>query len=198
MILTEVTQKMDLMNDDERRDNGKRYFSRGGVKLALLTLLESEPMHGYQMMKALEEQSGGLYIPSAGSIYPTLQMLVKRGFAAVMVEDGGKKVYRITDQGRTDLKLLSSKTKPDAAENERYAPKAESFRNDKIRMKLGLSHASYDLLRLVKQAEQEASASLERKEKLQRLLNDQHQQLNAFLASREQDTAAREVILASE
>ncbi|OBZ10090.1 PadR family transcriptional regulator [Bacillus sp. FJAT-26390] len=190
---------MDQLIDDERRGSGKRYFSRGGVKFALLTLLESEPMHGYQMMKALEEQSGGLYIPSAGSIYPTLQMLVRRGFTAVMDEEGGKKVYRITDQGRTALKLLSNKTKSDAAENERYAPQAESFRNDKIRMKLGLSHASYDLLRLVKQAEQEASASMERKERLQRLINDQHQQLKAFLASREQDAAAaaREVILAS-
>lgn len=187
---------MDQANEDERRDFGKRYFSRGGVKYALLKLLEQEPMHGYQMMKAIEEQSGGMYIPSAGSIYPTLQLLVERGLAAVKDEDSGKKVYMITEQGRTALPLLPPATKTDAAQNSRYAPKAEPFQNDKIRLKLGLSNESYRLLKLVRQAEQEASASMERMEKLQRLLCDQHQQLNAFLASREQEgAAAREAIL---
>jgi DNA-binding PadR family transcriptional regulator len=197
MIKTEVTLKMDQVNEDERRDFGKRYFSRGGVKVALLKLLEQEPMHGYQMIKAIEEQSGGMYSPSAGSIYPTLQLLVERGFAAVKDEDGGKKVYMITEQGRSAIPLLPHSTKHDAA-NGRYSPNAEPFRNDKIRLKLGLSNESYHLLQLVKQAEQEASASMERKEKLQRLLSDQHQQLNAFLAAREQDSAAaaREAMLA--
>lgn len=82
--------------------SGKRYFGRGGVKYALLELLTKEPMHGYQMMKGLEEQSGGLYSPSAGSIYPTLQLLEDRDFVTA-AEDGGKKVYRITEQGQAFL-----------------------------------------------------------------------------------------------
>jgi len=170
---------------DIRRESGKRYFGRGGVQFALLKLLENEPMHGYQMMKALEEQSGGLYTPSAGSIYPTLQMLSERGFASVMDEEGGKKVYRITEQGRSALQLLPDKSRRDAAMDGGQTPDADPLRNEKIRRKLGLSHDSYDLLRLVTRAEQEASASKERTESLQRLLSEQHQQLNSFLAGRE-------------
>lgn len=84
------------------RGGGKRYFGRGGVKYALLELLTKEPMHGYQMMKGLEEQSGGLYSPSAGSIYPTLQMLEDQDYVASK-EEAGKKVYSITELGRDFL-----------------------------------------------------------------------------------------------
>lgn len=77
---------------------GGRFFGRGDVKFALLELLQERPMHGYEMMKALEEKSGGFYTPSPGSIYPTLQMLEDRGFVTVREADG-KKVYSITDAG---------------------------------------------------------------------------------------------------
>ena len=81
---------------------GKRFFGRGDLKYALLELLQERPMHGYEMMKELQDRSGGVYTPSPGSIYPTLQMLQDRGF--VMTEDReGKKIYTITDAGRTFL-----------------------------------------------------------------------------------------------
>ena len=79
--------------------DGPRFFGRGDVKFALLELLQERPMHGYEMMKALEEKSGGFYSPSAGSIYPTLQMLEDRGFVTSNDVEG-KKVYTITDEGR--------------------------------------------------------------------------------------------------
>ncbi|MGO4545275.1 PadR family transcriptional regulator [Paenibacillus sp. 2TAB23] len=172
----------------EKRMVSKRYFGRGGVKFALLKLLNSEPMHGYQMMKSLGEQSGGLYQPSAGSIYPTLQMLEERGFIAIKVEDNGKKVYNITDQGRSALVLLPDKTRRTAISDGHLSPVAESFRNEKIRKKLGLSPESFDLFRLVTRAEQEASASKERTVLLQQLLSEQQLQLSAFLADDEQRT----------
>src|SRR5262249_6686310 len=81
---------------------GKRFFGRGDLKYALLELLAERPMHGYEMMKALQERTGGMYTPSAGSVYPTLQMLEDRGFVTVS-EVEGKKVYTITDTGRTFL-----------------------------------------------------------------------------------------------
>jgi DNA-binding PadR family transcriptional regulator len=59
-------------------------------------------MHGYEMMKALEERSGGFYAPSAGTIYPTLQMLEDRGLVTVQ-EIEGKKVYSINDAGQAFL-----------------------------------------------------------------------------------------------
>src|SRR5437764_6232636 len=79
-----------------------RFFGRGDMKFALLSLLQERPMHGYEMMKALEEKSGGFYSPSAGSIYPTLQMLEDRGLVTAQ-EAEGKKVYSITDAGRALL-----------------------------------------------------------------------------------------------
>ncbi len=81
---------------------GRRFFGRGDLKFALLELLQERPMHGYEMMKALEEKSGGFYAPSAGSVYPTLQMLEDRGQVTVS-EVEGKKVYTITDDGRAAL-----------------------------------------------------------------------------------------------
>ncbi len=81
---------------------GHRFFGRGDLKFALLGLLQEQPMHGYEMMKALEEKSGGFYVPSPGSIYPTLQMLEDRGLVTVE-EVEGKKVYSITDAGRAFL-----------------------------------------------------------------------------------------------
>ncbi len=82
-------------------DSG-RFFGRGDMKFALLELLQERPMHGYEMMKALEERSGGFYAPSAGSIYPTLQMLEDRGLVTVQ-EVEGKKIYKITDTGQALL-----------------------------------------------------------------------------------------------
>ena len=81
---------------------GKRFFGRGDLKYALLELLQERPMHGYEMMKALQEQTGGMYTPSAGSVYPTLQMLEDRGLVTVS-DVGGKRVYAITDAGRAFL-----------------------------------------------------------------------------------------------
>lgn len=92
---------------------GHRFFGRGDVKFALLELLQERPMHGYEMMKALEERSAGFYTPSPGSIYPTLQMLEDRGFV-IASEAEGKKVYSITDAGRA-LLAERQKTEEDFA-----------------------------------------------------------------------------------
>jgi len=81
---------------------GGRFFGRGDMKFALLELLRERPMYGYEMMKALEEKSGGFYSPSPGSIYPTLQMLEERNFVSSQ-EVEGKKVYSITEAGRALL-----------------------------------------------------------------------------------------------
>jgi DNA-binding PadR family transcriptional regulator len=97
------------------RGEGQRFFGRGDMKFALLELLQERPMHGYEMMKALEEKSGGFYSPSPGSIYPTLQMLEDRGFVTA-TEVEGKKVYRISDTGRA---LLAERQKN---EEEAFGP----------------------------------------------------------------------------
>ena len=79
-----------------------RFFGSGELRLALLDLLRSEPKHGYQLMKDLEERSGGLYRASAGSVYPTLQQLEDEGLVASEQQDG-KRVYRATEAGLAEL-----------------------------------------------------------------------------------------------
>lgn len=79
-----------------------RMFERGYLKFALLGLLKEGPKHGYEMMRNLEDRMGGFYAPSAGAIYPTLQLLEDRGWATSATVDG-KKVYTITDEGRRAL-----------------------------------------------------------------------------------------------
>ena len=79
-----------------------RFFGPGEVRLALLSMLGEAPMHGYELMKRLEERSGGIYRASAGTVYPTLQQLEDEGLVASETEDG-KKIYRLTDAGRHEL-----------------------------------------------------------------------------------------------
>jgi DNA-binding PadR family transcriptional regulator len=80
-----------------------RFFGGGEVRLALLSLLEDGPKHGYQLMKDLEAKSGGLYRASAGAIYPTLQQLEDEGLVTSEQADG-RRVYRLTDTGKQELK----------------------------------------------------------------------------------------------
>lgn len=72
---------------------------RGDVRVAVLALLADGPMHGYQIIQELEQRSGGVWRPSPGSIYPTLQLLSDEGLVT-SEEVGGKRVYALTDSGR--------------------------------------------------------------------------------------------------
>lgn len=82
---------------------GGRFFGHGDLKLVILSLLEERPRHGYDIIKAIEERSGGAYQPSAGTVYPTLTLLEEMGFARSTPDEGGKRMYEITDAGRTYL-----------------------------------------------------------------------------------------------
>ena len=79
-----------------------KFYDRGDLKYVILRLLRAKPMHGYEVMKGLEEESGGWYKASPGSVYPTLQMLEDQGLVSSQ-DDGGKKVYTLTDAGRDYL-----------------------------------------------------------------------------------------------
>lgn len=77
-------------------------FAHGQLRLYLLTALAGGPKHGYEIIRDLEERFGGLYSPSAGTIYPRLARLEDEGLV-VREDDGRKAVYRITDAGRAEL-----------------------------------------------------------------------------------------------
>jgi DNA-binding PadR family transcriptional regulator len=80
----------------------RQWFEAGDMKYVILKLLRDKPRHGYEVMKELEEQLRGCYSPSPGTVYPTLQWLEDEGLV-VAKEVAGKKVYEITDAGRTFL-----------------------------------------------------------------------------------------------
>jgi len=90
----------------EHFSHHRHSFGRGGtrarkgdVRAAILALLDERPMHGYEMIKQLEERTDGAWVPSAGSIYPTLQLLEDEDLIAGEEVDG-KRRFTLTDAGR--------------------------------------------------------------------------------------------------
>ncbi|GAB2694121.1 DNA-binding PadR family transcriptional regulator [Microbacterium marinum] len=77
-------------------------FSHGDLRLYLLNLLDEGPRHGYDLMQALSDRTGGTYTPSAGTIYPRLAKLEEEGLVTKSV-DGRKTIYEITDAGRAEV-----------------------------------------------------------------------------------------------
>jgi DNA-binding PadR family transcriptional regulator len=80
-------------------ENHSRLFEKGDLKYVILDLLKDKPSHGYEIIRALENRFHGFYSPSAGTVYPTLQLLEDMGYLKSSEQDG-KKVYTITDEGR--------------------------------------------------------------------------------------------------
>lgn len=78
-------------------------FSHGDLRLYLLNLLDESPRHGYDLMQALADRTGGTYTPSAGTIYPRLAKLEEEGLVTKSV-DGRKTVYEITEAGRAEVR----------------------------------------------------------------------------------------------
>ena len=79
-----------------------RFFGPGEIRLALLSMLESGPKHGYELMKELETKSGGIYKASAGAIYPALQQLEDEDLVLSNTAEG-KRTYTLTGVGRAEL-----------------------------------------------------------------------------------------------
>ncbi|MET0862490.1 MAG: PadR family transcriptional regulator [Microbacterium sp.] len=77
-------------------------FSHGDLRLYLLSLLDEGPRHGYDIMQALSDRTGGTYTPSAGTIYPRLAKLEEEGLVTKSV-DGRKTVYEITEAGHAEV-----------------------------------------------------------------------------------------------
>jgi DNA-binding PadR family transcriptional regulator len=91
---------------------------RGDVRAAILALLTERPMHGYEMIQEIRERSGGLWRPSPGSVYPTLQLLADEGLITSGDGGGSKRLFELTDEGRA------------AAERQEGAPPWEQIAQD--------------------------------------------------------------------
>lgn len=80
-----------------------RMFGHGELRLALLKLVAEEPRHGYELIKAIEELTGGAYAPSPGAVYPTLQLLADEGMIEEQGDSSPRKAFAATDAGRAEL-----------------------------------------------------------------------------------------------
>jgi DNA-binding PadR family transcriptional regulator len=85
------------------RGFGGRMFGPGDLRLVLMALIEQQPRHGYELIKAVEELFGGAYAPSPGAVYPTLSLLEDQGQLASTVDEGGKRVFSLTEAGKAWL-----------------------------------------------------------------------------------------------
>lgn len=89
------------------RGERRRMFDGGELRLVLLKLIADEPRHGYDLIRHIEELTGGSYAPSPGVIYPTLTMLDDMGQIEAQQSEGAKKLFAITDAGRAELEANS-------------------------------------------------------------------------------------------
>jgi len=117
-------------------------FQKGDLKYVILDLMKDKPRHGYEIIRELEEMSHGIYTPSPGAVYPTLQMLEEMGYATATEQDG-RKVYTITEEG---LKFLAERK--DSADEVRSQMKSRwSFKNiGKMALMMKEYHALEHLL----------------------------------------------------
>ncbi|MCW1381524.1 PadR family transcriptional regulator [Novosphingobium sp. KCTC 2891] len=88
-----------------RRGGGRggRMFAPGELRLFLLHLVGQQNRHGYELIKAIEELTGGHYAPSPGVVYPTLALLVDEAMIAEVPGEGARKAFAVTDGGRAEL-----------------------------------------------------------------------------------------------
>ena len=86
-----------------RGRRARRMFESGELRLVLLKLIADEPRHGYDLIRAIEELTGGEYAPSPGVIYPTLTLLQDMALIEEAAGEGARKPFQITDEGRSHL-----------------------------------------------------------------------------------------------
>jgi DNA-binding PadR family transcriptional regulator len=89
--------------DGEHGGRRRRVFDSGELQLVLLKLIADQPRHGYELIRAIEELTGGAYVPSPGVIYPTLTLLQDIGRIEEAEAEGPRKPFAITNDGTAEL-----------------------------------------------------------------------------------------------
>ena len=116
---------MEQLRGQFDRKTGTR-MGRGDVRAAVLALLADKPMHGYQIIREIEERSGGAWKPSPGSVYPTLQLLADEGLISA-AESNGRKTYSLTDEGRQVADATAGSAAPWEAQSARDSARATAL-----------------------------------------------------------------------
>ena len=110
------------------RGRGRGRRGRGDVRAAILALLAERPMHGYEMIHELEARTGGVWRPSPGSVYPTLQLLEDEGLIAGE-EAEGRRRFTLTDAGRAEAERQGQGQAPWEQVTAGVAPAAWNLRD---------------------------------------------------------------------
>jgi DNA-binding PadR family transcriptional regulator len=90
------------------RGRGRGRIHRGDVRTAILLVLADEPMHGYQIMQAISDRTGGAWRPSPGAVYPTIAQLEDEDLVTTR-EEGGRRLVTLTSEGRTYVEERSAR-----------------------------------------------------------------------------------------
>nr|WP_255586772.1 PadR family transcriptional regulator [Hephaestia mangrovi] len=121
---------------------GRRMFDGSELRLVLLKLIADQPRHGYDLIREIEEITGGGYTPSPGMIYPTLTLLDDTGLIAEQQAEGAKKLYAVTDEGRAHLEEHAEEVEALIARLTRLGEKSRSSQGHGVRramMNLGMA-----------------------------------------------------------
>jgi DNA-binding PadR family transcriptional regulator len=129
-------------------------MGRGDVRAAILALLAEEPMHGYQLMQAIRERSGGRWTPSPGAVYPAINLLEDEGLVTVTAESGRRLVV-LTDAGRAQAQTLAEQ-RPDPFADTDAAPAGPDLRG----LLAQLHDATRQVARTGSEAQVEAAAQI--------------------------------------
>ena len=120
-----------------RRGRRGRMFASGELRLALLALIADKPSHGYELIKEIEELTGGDYAPSPGAVYPTLQLLEDEGVIEEAEAEGAKKPFAATDKGREELATRTDEVEALMRRLGRHATRAENVRSPDLFRAMG-------------------------------------------------------------
>ncbi|WP_343519460.1 PadR family transcriptional regulator [Sphingomonas sp.] len=151
----------------------RRMFDGGELRLILLALIADQPRHGYDLIREIEERTGGAYAPSPGVVYPTLTLLAEMDHIEEQAAEGAKKLYAITPAGQAHLEenaeqvtLLMGKLAElgTVRERTRGGPVRRAMGNLKVVIQSRLAHdeVDADLLHKVAEIIDEAARKVER------------------------------------
>ncbi len=119
------------------RRGRRRMFGSGELRLVLLKLIADEPRHGYDLIRAIEELTGGDYAPSPGVVYPTLTMLADMGLIEEAAAEGSRKAFAATAEGKMHLEENADEVEALFERLEEAAPDKEGKRHPPIGRAIG-------------------------------------------------------------
>ncbi len=149
-----------------------RLLEHGDLRFVILALLKDKPGHGYELIRALEERTGGAYRPSPGVIYPTLSLLEDEGFVRQTGAEGGRKAYEVTEAGsealeknRPAVDAVFGRLDEAARSSPRSSPRVERAMQNlgvALRLRLQGERPSDEQIDAIAAALDEAAAKIER------------------------------------